>query len=112
VAQALEDIIDRREVEGHELQVQVLKADGPTRSCHVLYLAGRVFKQTPQLIERLYDAPVLTVSDAERFADVGGITQLVTEGDRMRLVINLKAAQRARLNVSSKLLALARVVRG
>jgi hypothetical protein len=54
---------------------------------------------------------VFTVSDADKFAQSGGVAQLIVENDRMRFAINRDAAQRARLLLSSKLLTLATLVK-
>ena len=54
---------------------------------------------------------VLTVSDIDRFARRGGVIGLVLEGDRIRFEVNLKAAERAQLRLSSDLLKLASIVR-
>jgi hypothetical protein len=111
VADALEQTIKGHTIEGHELTVEMVKPDGSVRSCHVLYASGLDEKRSLQLIETLKAAPVLTASDADRFAELGGVAQLILEGGRMRFVINVTAAQRARLQLSSKLLSLARIVR-
>ena len=46
------------------------------------------------------------------FADAGGIITFVLEGRNVRFEINQDAAMRARLQISSRLLRLARVVAG
>jgi len=111
VADALEQTIKGHTIEGHELTVEMVKPDASVRSCHVLYASGLDEKRSLQLIETLKATPVLTASDADRFAELGGVAQLILEGGRMRFVINVTAAQRARLQLSSKLLSLARIVR-
>ena len=63
------------------------------------------------MLASLKQLPILTVSDAEGFADAWGIVQLFIETNRIRFAINPKAAERARLRLSSKLLSLARIVR-
>jgi hypothetical protein len=55
------------------------------------------------------DMPVFTVSDADNFAESGGVAQLILEKERMRFAVNVPAATRARLQLSSKLLSLARI---
>ena len=45
------------------------------------------------------------------FAESGGVAQLIVENDRMRFAINIASAQRVRLNISSKLLSLAKIVK-
>jgi hypothetical protein len=111
VADALGLTIKGHAIEGHELTVEVLKTDASARSCHLLYASGLDEKRSLQLIENLKAATVLTASDADRFAELGGVAQLILEGGRMRFVINVSAAQRARLQLSSKLLSLARIVK-
>jgi hypothetical protein len=53
---------------------------------------------------------VFTVSDLEPFAALGGVGQLFVENGKMRFALNPASAQRAGLRISSKLLALAKVV--
>jgi hypothetical protein len=111
VADALELIIKRRAVEGHELTVQVVKPDGPLRACHLLYVGGLDNTKSARLIETLHGAPVFSVSDAPRFAEAGGVAQLILEDNRMRFAINVAAAREARLHISANLLSLATIIR-
>lgn len=110
-ADALEQIIKGRVVEGHTLTVEIIKPDGPVRSCHLLYVSALDSKQSAQLLDTVKGAPVFTVSDAGRFAESGGIAQLISENNRMRFAINVTAADRARLRLSSKLLTLATIIK-
>jgi hypothetical protein len=50
------------------------------------------------------------VSDADRFAERGGMIRFVTDRSRIRLQINPAAAEAARLTISSKLLRVAEVI--
>ena len=111
VADALEHTIRGREVDNHELTVQVVKADGPIRSCHLLYVSGLDKKQAGRLLDSLKNAAIFTVSDIDQFAERGGVAQLILENDRMRFAVNVDAANRALLKISSKLLALAKIVK-
>ncbi len=111
VADAVEQVIKGRFVEGHELTVQILKPDGPLRSCHLLYIGGLDAKGARQLLGTLGNASVLTVSDGDKFAESGGVAQLILDNDRMRFAINVAAAQRVRLQLSSKLLNLATIIK-
>ncbi len=55
--------------------------------------------------------PVLTLSDVEQFARVGGMAQLYVEDGRIRFRVNLENTKRSRLQFSSRLLALATLVK-
>jgi hypothetical protein len=63
-----------------------------------------------QVINTVKDAPILTVGELPGFAPHGGIIGFVMEEGRVRFEINPKAAKRAGLTLSSKLLSLAKVV--
>jgi hypothetical protein len=112
VADALELTIKGHAIENHELTVQLLQADASDlRSCHLLYMSGFDGKRTRQLLESVKAAPVFTASDADQFAELGGVAQLILENGRMRFAINVAAAQRARLQLSSKLLSIAHLTK-
>ena len=53
---------------------------------------------------------MLTVGDFEGFTRHGGIIRFVTVGNKIRLRVNLAAAQQAKLTISSKLLRPAQIV--
>jgi hypothetical protein len=88
-----------------------LASDVAPRACQVLFIAGRDDGRVSALLEQAAGSPVLTVSDADRFAAGGGTIQLFVEGGRMRFAVNVDAAQRSKVRLSSRLLGLAKVVR-
>jgi hypothetical protein len=55
---------------------------------------------------------VLTVGETEDFAEDGGMIAFLVEENKIRFEINLEAADKAKLKISSKLLALAKTVIG
>jgi hypothetical protein len=110
LTKALEEATAGRDVEGHALVVRKIELDGPLRSCHLLY-ADVDAKTAAQLIETLKGAPVLAVTDLGPFTAMGGTTNLFVEDGRIRFAVNLEAATRARLRISSRLLSLAKLVK-
>jgi hypothetical protein len=112
VAEALEQTIKTQEMaDGHQLTVEVIKADGPIRSCHLLYVSGLDRSEASELLDIMKDTSAFTVSDGNQFAERGGVAQLIAENSRLRFAINVEAARRARLKISSKLLGLAQIVK-
>jgi hypothetical protein len=63
-----------------------------------------------EILAGLKRRPLLTVSDADGFAQRGGIIRFVTDRSRIRLQLNLEAAEAAHLTISSKLLRVAEIV--
>jgi hypothetical protein len=105
---ALDQAINGKSIGGRPLAVRRLKWGQDLRSCHILYISSSEQKRLPQIIQSLRGASVLTVSDMERFNQQGGIINFILEANRVRFEINSRAADQARLRISSKLLALAK----
>jgi hypothetical protein len=108
VGDALERVIKGRQLAAHPMAVSRATLTGPNRPCHVLYLSGIMTSQAAQLLGGMRDSPVLTISDVEGFIDVGGMAQLFFEHGQLRFSIRLDPVKRARLQISSRLLALAK----
>src|SRR5262249_50592800 len=79
VAAALEKTVETGGIDGHQLTVEVVGPDGPFRACHLLYVSNLDGKRTGQLLSVVRNATAFTVSDAERFAEMGGVAQLIQE---------------------------------
>lgn len=97
-------------INGHALAVKRLSGADDVTSVHLLFVGAREKARLGDLLRRVDGISVLTVSDADRFCQSGGVIGLLMDDNRVRFDINLDAAERGRLKVSSKLLALARVV--
>ena len=62
--------------------------------------------QLAELFRTLASAPVLTVSEVDGFTSAGGMINFFSDDKKVRFEINNEMATRARLKISSKLLAL------
>jgi len=109
VRDALVQTVEGHALDGHPLSVQLVDAAGPLPSCHVLYVDAAQASRASALLAGSRGAAIFTVSDAEHFAERGGVAQLVRDKDRMRFTVNVTAARRARLILSSRLLSLATI---
>lgn len=79
--------------------------------CQIVFVAASERKRLRALLDRLRGEAVLTVSDMPGFCEQGGMIDLEVADHRIALRINPEAAGRARLQVSSRLLSVARIVR-
>jgi hypothetical protein len=108
-ADLLEELIGQKKPGGRALSVVRLRTDEP-RGCHMLFLAASRQWQLAKIQERVGNGSVLTVGEGKDFAERGGVVGLVMDEDRVRLQINVKTAERARLKISSRLLSIAHLV--
>ena len=79
-------------------------------ACHLLFVAEAETRRSAGGLSAVKTLPVLTVSDGKGFSQEGGIIEFYVDGVTIRFAINVDAAERSRLRISSRLLALARVV--
>lgn len=80
-------------------------------ACHVLFIADTEARRSAKELFLIRTAPVLTVSDAPGFARGSGLVELYVEDGRMRFAINVDALGRSGLQLSSRLLGLAKIIR-
>jgi uncharacterized protein DUF4154 len=80
------------------------------KGCHLVFISASVGNRRPFVISKLRDLPVLTVSDTSNFAARGGVIELNTEDDYIKLIINYKAAHYANLKISARLLKISKVI--
>ena len=76
----------------------------------VLFVTPAMAPDWPQL-KRMTDAfPMLTVSDMDDFGQRGGMINIRTQGNRIKIEINPEETRKAGLKISSKLLKMSRKV--
>lgn len=80
-------------------------------TCHILFICKTNKFNLNQILQYLSNKPVLTVGDnIEDFCQSGGIINFTGQHSQKRFEINNKASLRVLLTISSKLLALSRIV--
>jgi hypothetical protein len=107
----IDRLIEHKFVSGHALQVRRFPDAKSLGRSHVLFVAGTDRQLAAKVIEAVRKSPVMTVGEMEGFAQAGGVCTFTREGSRVGFEINVTAAARAGLTLSSRLLALARIVR-
>jgi len=78
------------------------------QNCHVVFICASERGYVRRLLEPIRELPILTVADRPGFLEAGGMINFVVEEKKVRFEINTAAAERARLQVRSRLLRLAR----
>jgi hypothetical protein len=89
---------------------ELQRALGPQKDCQILFVSSSEMPHLTDAIQMLKGVPVLTIGETPGFARNGGIINLILEDNKVRFEVNVAAAKEADLNISSRLLALARIV--
>lgn len=106
----IDRLIDKKVVNGHPLEVRRFRDWKSVGKVHVLFVSGSDRQAAAKVIDAVRKSAVMTVGEAEGFAQAGGVCNFTREGARIGFEINVNAAARAGLTLSSRLLALARIV--
>ncbi|HSK30968.1 MAG TPA: YfiR family protein [Candidatus Limnocylindria bacterium] len=107
---ALEAAVRDEVAQGRRFVVQYHRVIEQVKICHIVYLAGRASLQAKTLSAALAGKSILTVRDVDGPASpYNTIVAFVTEQNRIKLRINLKAATAARLILDPRLLRAAEV---
>jgi YfiR/HmsC-like len=107
---ALDEVIREKAINNRELLARRIHDLPELRTCQLVFVSEREEKQLPEILDILKGASALVVGESTDFAERGGAVQFFLESNKLRFAINVDAIQRARLQASSKLLALARIV--
>jgi uncharacterized protein DUF4154 len=112
VGETLVDLTRGRTIDGHALVVSTMRVESADLlSCRLLFMSGLDLPRSRAVVDAVAGKAVLTVSDFDTFAQLGGVAHFFVEEGTMRFAVNLDAAHRAGVRLSSKLLSLARIVK-
>lgn len=81
-----------------------------TTACNLLFVASSERDHVPEIMDHIRNKAILTVSDINGFDTEGGIIALVLKDSRVKFRINLYAARKAKVKISSHLLEVAESV--
>ena len=80
------------------------------RQCQLLFTCSSEKKDTDRIIEIVRGHNVLTIGETDGFVEAGGIVNFILEEKKLIFEVNLIASKRANLEISSKLLRVAKRV--
>jgi hypothetical protein len=110
MADELEKVVTGRTVQERVVVVRRLKRGEPLSRLHVLFVGQAEAARLPELAAAAQGQPVLLVSDSENATTRGSMINFVSVDGKVRFDVALPGAERGRLKISARLLAVARRV--
>jgi hypothetical protein len=105
IGPALDAMLRDKTVQGRPVVAVRFRSVEEIQTCHVLFIGDLDRRRLNRVCEELAGRPILTVGDGAGFVERGMIALVKSDGT-INLRINLEAAQRAGLGLSSRLLRL------
>jgi hypothetical protein len=109
---SLDAIVHGERVEGRPLVVRRLKGWDDAELCQILFVSTSVQDDFAQLLGGHTFRRTLTVGEAPQFLRAGGHISFFLEGRNVRFALNPANISRTDLQISSKLMRVARIDRG
>jgi hypothetical protein len=107
----LDQVVKGKSIYGREFLVRRFRSGEKPAGCDIVFISPSERKHLRLILDGLRGANVLTVGETPEFCQSGGVINFEILNDRVQFEINLEAAARARLKVSSKLLSVAKITR-
>ena len=101
----LDDLVRNERIRGKPLAAEVILE--PRSDCDIVFTPKT--SNVAAYLRAAAGTATLTVGEAPRYLEQGGIVNFFSDGTRVRFEISRSAAERARLRISSRLLQLARI---
>jgi hypothetical protein len=108
---ALKHAIEGKTVDGRAIVFKHVTTDAEAGGCHILFVSSSEKPRLDEILGKTRALPVLTVGEHDQFLEKGGIINFTLKEGNVRLQVNLDAARRAKVEISSKLLSVAEVVK-
>jgi uncharacterized protein DUF4154 len=106
----LDETVRGETVRGRPFKIRRYRRLDDVKDCHILFIGRSEANRLEDILASVKERPILTVSNSDDFDSQGGIIRFIIEQSRIRLSIDLEAAQATRLTFSSKLLRSAAIV--
>jgi hypothetical protein len=99
--------INGKTVQGKKVVIRQAMQIEEVKECHILFVSASEKRNLAYVLKSLKARHVLTIGDQDRFCQAGGMINLVILNKRVGFEINVSAAKRAGIKISSSLLKLA-----
>jgi len=109
---ALTSGVAEKAKEGKNIVIKPLLPDDDLTACQILFIASDDKTVLAKILKKVDGKPVLTISDAEYFANFGVMVNFIRgeSEDKKKFEINKMVLDMSRLKMSSQLLKLARII--
>jgi len=107
----LDNLAQKKQINGRRILIRSIRTETDYRPCHLVFVAADApAPLVAHVLQAAKQSSTLTVGERPGFTQAGGMINLYLEGNRVKFEINLRAARDERIEISSKLLSIGKVV--
>jgi hypothetical protein len=111
ITKVLLKALKNRKILNREISIKVIYRIKDLEDAHILFVSKLMQHQSKEIIDLCESKSILVVGDViENFCQLGGTINFTRKSSKYRFEINNQSAKESGLKISSKLLALARII--
>jgi hypothetical protein len=110
IGKLLEQTLEGKMVNKRQLRIQRSENSAGLKKCHIVFFGKSASKNLKSQLKELEAQAILTVGETGDFTRQGGMIGLLLEDNRVKIEVNMAAVERGGLQISSRVLQLARLV--
>ena len=107
LGEALGDIVAGKAITGRQVAAKQILEPAESAGCRILFVSSSETARVAEILKAVEGSRTLTVGRGADFTRRGGMIGFTADARRVRFVVNLAAADAARLMLSSQLLRVA-----
>jgi len=105
----LDELVQGERVGSHPIRIERYTDVEDISNCQIVYIDASDPPMIKDILSEAWHKSILTVSDADSFTKMGGIVHFFNDDNKVKIGINIAAARRSQLEISTKLLRVAKV---
>ena len=109
IVNTLDEMVKGRTIDSHPIIVKNFQRQNINQVYHVLFIGSVEKRHQISILNNMENKPILTVGDVDYFTKIGGMISFFVEKDHVGFEINLNAVEKSDLEISAKLLKLAKI---
>jgi hypothetical protein len=102
--------LDGKPIKGRKIKVIAFRDSACLEESHVIFFATQDKTFIQKVLASIGSRSILTIGEVEGFTRMGGVINFFQEQNRLRFQVNIDAARKVGLKMSSQLLGSARIV--
>lgn len=107
---SLNQIVQGESVNDRKLSVRQLNDTNEAKDCDIVFIPSSRSGKLDETLRGTAGKSILTIGDSAEMAEQGCVIAFERSGKNIKLIVNLPAAEKAQLKISSKLLRLSRLI--
>jgi hypothetical protein len=111
VVSELRQLVPGRPVNGRPVAVRRLQPGEPLSGVHAVFVARNESARLPVIVKVAQSQPLLIVTELDGALEEGSVINFLVADGRVRFEVALDSAERSKLRISSRMLAVAQNVR-